>query len=272
MTLIRKLTPEMLDGLNENDPLAIKSRHDLRRIHRFMGTQNIIFKALHQLDLNLPSSKSPSINSPLSKSPLKVLEIGAGDGSLLLGLACQLSLSKKLAPYWSHVDLTLIDQQDLVSYQTISDYAQFGWNVCVQKTDVMHWALNTIKNTDNYDLIIANLFLHHFSNDQLITIFERIKQQTDCFFACEPRRHWFALAASHLVGLIGANRVTRMDAFISVHAGFRDSELSNLWSAEKYSNRQSIDDLWRINEYSAGLFSHCFLVNKLAVSGAPLNI
>ena len=241
MTMPRKLTPEMLDGLSENDSLAIHSRGDLRRIHRLMGTLTIIVKVLRKLPI---------------KKPLKVLELGAGDGVLLLRIAC------KLEPYWSHVELTLLDQQDLVSSQTIKAYSQFGWIVAVQKTDVLEWANNA---TEQYDLIIANLFLHHFSSDQLLILFQRIKLQTNCFFACEPRRHWLALAGSHLVGLIGANQVTKMDAVISVHAGFRDQELSTLWSTEKHSISQRFGESWNINEYAAGLFSHCFFSAKKIV-------
>lgn len=61
---MRKLTPELLDHLPHDDPGAIRSRHDLRRINRFMGNESWILK-------NIP----PSITT--------ITEIGAGDGSLL---------------------------------------------------------------------------------------------------------------------------------------------------------------------------------------------
>ncbi len=49
------------------------------------------------------------------------------------------------------------------------------------------------------------------------------------FLCCEPRRAALPLAASHLIGLLGAGPVTRQDAVASVHAGFRAHELSDLW-------------------------------------------
>ena len=58
------------------------------------------------------------------------------------------------------------------------------------------------------------------------------------------------LAGSHLIGLLGAGPVTREDAVLSVRAGFRARELSDLWP-----NREN----WILHEYPAGLFSHCFL-------------
>jgi len=82
-----------------------------------------------------------------------------------------------------------------------------------------------------------------------------VATRTDRFFACEPRRDWLALAASHLVGAIGANAVTREDAVLSVHAGFRGDELSKSWPVHGAE--------WQLQEYSAGLFSHCFRAERL---------
>jgi hypothetical protein len=57
-----------------------------------------------------------------------------------------------------------------------------------------------------------------------------------------------------MLGLIGANAVTRHDAAVSVRAGFQGGELSALWPA---------DPRWRLRECRAGLFSHLFLAQRL---------
>ena len=248
MTITREVVAETLDHLAENDPAAIRSRQDLRRVHRVMGTQRIILNALRNL---------------LPKTPLRILELGAGDGSLLLGVA------RKLAPLVSNVELTLLDKQKLVDSKTIESYAKVGWVVKVQTTDVLNWVENSSyplsagQETMHYDLIIANLFLHHFENVQLVKLINAIEARTNLFFACEPRRSWFTLAGSHLIGLIGANKVTRVDAVLSVHAGFRGHELSMLWSEAEHAILKSSIGKWGVLEYSAGLFSHCFSANKL---------
>jgi hypothetical protein len=61
---MRKLTPELLDHLPHNDPGAIRSRDDLRRINRFMGNEAWILRNLN-----------PNFTH--------ITEIGAGDGKLL---------------------------------------------------------------------------------------------------------------------------------------------------------------------------------------------
>lgn len=254
MTLARIVTAETLDNLAENDPDAIRSRRDLRHVNLIMGTQSIILRALHHL-----------MAARTKKVPLRILELGAGDGSLMLGVA------KKLGATWPKVELTLLDRQTVVNSDTIASYAKLGWTAKIETIEVLDWASSAIEPlytnqvSKYYDVIVANLFLHHFEGVQLAAILNAIAAQTDQFFACEPRRSWFALAGSHLVGLLGANKVTREDAVLSVHAGFRAKELSLLWPRSKSGANLSSASKWKVIEYSAGLFSHCFYVDKLEV-------
>jgi hypothetical protein len=101
------------------------------------------------------------------------------------------------------------------------------------------------------------LFLHHFEGSQLDHLLAGVAARTDRFFACEPKRAWLPLAGSHLVGAIGANAVTREDAVLSVHAGFRDQEISALWPLA--------GGAWRTREFDAGMFSHCFSAQRARI-------
>ena len=70
--LTRRVEEETLDHLREDDPRAIRSRRDLRRINRIMGNVSIVDSLL---------------NGSLARPPSQIAELGAGDGSLLLRLA-----------------------------------------------------------------------------------------------------------------------------------------------------------------------------------------
>lgn len=231
MSLARNVQPETLDHLAENDPRAIRSRADLRRINRVMGTRGIVLRALRRA---IPT-------------PHRIIELGAGDGTLMLGLATQ------LAAQWPAVQLTLLDRQNLVATQTIDALRGLGWQVEILTVDVLAW-LAQPATRQCYDLAMANLFVHHFDHLQLTPLLAAIAARADALFVCEPRRAWLPLLGSHLVGLIGANAVTREDAVLSVRAGFAGNELSTLWPSEHRS--------WRLKEYAAGLFSHCFLATR----------
>ena len=212
MTMPRRVTAERLDHLAADDPLARRSRRDLVRVHRAMGTRSIVIRGWQAL-----------VSPERANAPLKILEIGAGDGTLLLGVA------RSLVPAWPHVELTLLDRQDIVTPATLACYSDLGWSARVEVADVLEWAAGTAGVAPRWDLITTTLFLHHFEGGQLDAILARVASSANRFFACEPRRGWLALAGSHLVGAIGANAVTREDAVSSVHAGFRAGEITALW-------------------------------------------
>ncbi len=239
----RSVGAEALDHLAATDPAAVQSRRDLVRVHRAMQTRAIVARGWQAL-----------VAARRARGPLRILEIGAGDGTLLLAVA------RSLAPAWPQVQLTLLDRQPVVSAATLAAYAELGWVAQVQVADVLDWATLPpahalpVPRHPLWDLITTTLFLHHFEGDALAAVLGAVALRADRFFACEPHRAWPALAGSHLVGALGANAVTRQDAVLSVKAGFRGRELSALWPAPAAA--------WRSDEYSAGLFSHCFSARR----------
>jgi len=228
MSLQRIVQNETLDHLPEGDPRAMRSRQDLQRINRVMGTKLIMLHALRQADI---------------PPPRRILELGAGDGTLMLALA------QSLAPKWPKVQLGLLDRQHLVSPQTLHAFQRLGWQAQVIQQDVLDWSVQPYD--EGWDLVLANLFIHHFEGDALSQILGAISSRSRAFVACEPRRSKFALSGSRMVGLLGANDVTREDAVLSVQAGFCKRELSSLWP-HRYRS-------WNLRECEAGLFSHCFI-------------
>lgn len=243
MTMPRVVTAEMLDHLAPNDPAARRSRRDLVRVHRAMGTRAVVSRGLQAL-----------VSTQRAGAPLRILELGAGDGSLLLGVA------RSLAPRWPAVQLSLLDRQNIVTPATLAGFAELGWSARVRVADVLAWAARPSDAapgtpTPHWDLITTTLFLHHFDGDELDLLLAAVAACSDRFFACEPSRSWLALAGSHLVCAIGANAVTREDAVSSVHAGFLVGEISARWP--------QADGPWQLRECAAGLFSHCFSAQRI---------
>lgn len=240
MTMPRRVSDETLDHLPAADPAAMRSRRDLVRVHRAMGTRAIVARGWQDLLAGAAPAR-----------PLRILELGAGDGSLLLGVARV--LAGALTPQLPPVHLTLLDRQDIVSSPTLAAYAELGWTVRVQQADVLDWAERS-EDATSWDLITTALFLHHFEREQLEQLLAAVAARGDRFFAYEPRRSRLPWAASHLVGALGANAVTREDAVLSVHAGFRGEEISALWPGAGAH--------WQTREFAAGLFSHCFSARR----------
>ena len=233
LSLPRRVESEMLDNLAAEDPRARRSRDDLRRIQRAMATLPIM---QHALDRGTSGFV-----------PRTLLELGAGDGSLMLRLA------RRRASHWPDLRVTLLDRLNLVAPQTLDGMRKVGWTPRVETTDVFEWLAK--RDETRWDVVVANLFVHHFSFDQLERLLVGIAARTRVFLCCEPRRSALALAGGHMIGLLGAGPVTRHDAVSSVHAGFRAQELSSIWPDQED---------WVVKEYPAGLFSHCFLAVRKA--------
>jgi predicted nicotinamide N-methyase len=214
MMRARRVLPEVLDALHCDDPGAQRARRDLCTVHRAMGTQRSLLRAFANLRNTWPTNR-----------PLRVLELGAGDGTQLLEVA------RNLRPAWPSVELTLLDRQPLLSLATKQAYRALGWKARACVGDVLDTALwrsdPAHAAVRRWDLVLANLFLHHFEDAPLLGLLTAVAASADRVLACEPRRARLALAGSRLVGLLGVNAVARTDAVLSVQAGFCAQELSD---------------------------------------------
>jgi len=276
--MIRTLHPELLDTLPAHDASAIGSRRDLRRLNTLMGHARIIANSLKQI---FPES-----------TPARVLEIGAGDGQLLLRVAKRLHSSLRIEsrnhsqpgseakfpplqkgegrgeaqglPVRSAVANPLPRPAasapptdvlfiDLQNLLTDETKAKFA---------ARNWLVRAVKAdifewfsgaSGKTDVVLANLVLHHFTDAQLTLLFSEMADKTDAFIAVEPRRGSWPLFCASAVGLLGCNAVTRHDAPISVRAGFTGRELSALWPP---------GNEWETTERRVGLFSHLFVARR----------
>jgi hypothetical protein len=227
MAFPRRLEPELLDVLPADDPDAVHSRRDLKLLNAVM---------LH------PAIMARRMRRHAVVAPKRIVELGAGDGSLMLRLA------RRLARHWPGVATVLVDQQGIVPVATHEAVAKLGWRQQQITQDVFDY----LATAAPADIIIANLFLHHFKPPQLAEIFARSASLAPLFIALEPRRSMLPLMGSRLIFLLGCNHVSRHDAAASVRAGFRDHELSALWP-----DRSG----WSLHEGPAAL-SHGFTAQK----------
>lgn len=222
----RVLIPEILDFLSPDDPRAIHSRRDLRCINAVMRQGAIMARLLGDFP-----------------PPKLLADLGGGDGRFMLGVAM------RLARRWQGVTVMIADRHPVVSVETRAGFARLGWR-CENLTGDIFATLPLIKP----DIVSANLFLHHLEDSALAQLLALVAGRAKGFAACEPRRSAFALLGARLVGVLGANDVTRHDAVASVRAGFRGLELSALWPK---------DSAWTLRERSIFPFTHEFAAHAV---------
>jgi hypothetical protein len=184
----RRVLPEILDELPAHHPDAILSRRDLRWINLFMGNHRWLCR---QISTQVPVGAS-------------VLELGAGDGSLL-----RQALRRGIVQprQWHALDLVPAPPEWP---------AEAHW----WQQDVLAAPLPEVQ------VVIANLFLHHFEAPALAQLAAALPETVRWVFFSEPERRRLHLWQGWLLhGLIRLNRVTRHDLRVSIEAGFRGSEL-----------------------------------------------
>jgi hypothetical protein len=230
MSLPRRVEPEWLDDLPAHDPRAMRSRRDLQRVNAVMAQTGLMARAL-------------TAYGRRRQPPRTILDLGAGDGTFMLGVA------RRLARRWQDVTVTLLDQQNLVSAKTRHAFGAVRWTAKPVAADMFGF----LAHAAPVDIITANLVLHHFDTPRLGALLAQAAQRSNLFVTCEPRRGRFGLLCSRLLWAIGCNDVTRHDATASVHAGFAGSDLSDLWPGH---------EPWALQEASAGLFTHRFVAER----------
>jgi hypothetical protein len=258
----RIVEPEWLDELPPDDPQAVRSRRDLRRLNTWMCNHAIMVRAL-QTTVN-------------GQTPKQITELGAGDGDFLLRVARRLSsfgVPSRTSPdgpnrpavggtglratgAWNEVNVTLLDRQKIVTPQTLAAFASLGWRAEAVVADVFDWP----QTPAPAEIVVANEILHHFDDARLAGLFRVIASHARLFIAIEPRRAPWPLFCSRLLWAIGCNSVTRHDATVSVRAGFVREELSALWPDKRN---------WQLTEQRASLFSHLFIARKRAAGILP---
>ena len=127
--------------------------------------------------------------APTRAAPLRIIELGCGDGLLMLDVArarrCR-SAGRRADAARPAADRRVGD---------LAAYAGAGWRVESLTADVLAWATAT-RRRERWDVVVANLFVHHFEGAALRTLLAGCARRADALAVCEPRRSRFALVAA----------------------------------------------------------------------------
>lgn len=187
----RTVQPELLDSLPHHHPHARASRRDLRLIHAFMGTQGWFARELR-------TRLRPGD---------RLLEIGAGEGDLLLSLRHRGLLPPNLA-------VTALD----LAPRPPSWPSAWAW----RQDD-----LAAFSAWHAVDVVLVSFLLHHFEDAFLAALGAawQAAPRPRLLVVQEPARSRLHQVQLRLLYPFGLHAVTRHDARVSISAGFRPPEL-----------------------------------------------
>lgn len=190
MPMKRTVEPEWIDQLDPDSPEARRSRRELRRMNALMRNFAWFRRQL------------------VSKSSLsgRGLELGAGDGALGAFLFTDQEIRRRL---------------DLVGIDRIGRPAAWPQDWQWEQEDILRFP-----RWKEFPILIANMVLHHFSEEELALLGSRIRESCRWLFALETSRKPIHAAQVRVLRALGAlGPVGYHDASTSIRAGFVGEEL-----------------------------------------------
>ena len=201
----RVILPELLDLLPPDDPDAMRAREEMDMVNGIMGNHRWIER----------------MNRRHREDGWRITELGAGDGTL----------SRRLL------------KSDCCTEETLHAFDLAPRPV--QWPAAAHWTCGDVlaQALPETEIVVANLFLHHFTQEQLRLLGSRLSPVTRLIVAAEPARRWiYCLLGRLFCELAELNHVQRHDMQASICAGFHGQELQlalglgNEWQVDAYEH------------------------------------
>ncbi len=201
----RSTAPEIMDDLNYHDKVIFQTLRELDFINQWLGGNSVTLNALEKIWKEIPENKEVTI-----------VDLGCGSGAMLRLIAEKASQQKR------KIQLTGIDANlHIVGYaKRQSTYFE----------NLHFEAINVFSNEFNhqsFDIIIATLFLHHFSDGELVNLFTSMKKQAKIgIIVNDIHRHPLAyFSIKWLTSLFSKSSIVKFDAPLSVLRAFTRKEL-----------------------------------------------
>lgn len=199
---------EIMDDLECSGEVVYQTLRELEFINKWLGGNRVTLGGLDHL-----------ISKKEFAHKLTIADFGCGSGEMLK------LVYKKLKGYPADLKLHGIDANPhIISYaekncETINAISFKTANI-----------FDASFKQEKYDIIIATLFLHHFTNNQLIEIFRALKKQARIGIVINDlHRHDLAYySIKFLTGLFSKSAMVKYDAPLSVLRGFTRNELTDI--------------------------------------------
>lgn len=199
----RSTEQEIMDDLNCHGPVVDQTLRELEFINRWLGGNEITINGLQQI------IKAPD-------RTYRIADMGCGGGDML-----------KLIARWGagrkfNLQLTGIDANPNIVQFAKENCQQFRFISC-ETGNVFSPELQN----RSFDVIVATLFTHHFSEGELVDLFLAWRKQvTTGIVINDLHRHPLAFYSIKLLTrLFSKSAMVKFDAPLSVKRGFRKKDL-----------------------------------------------
>lgn len=209
----RSVEIEIMDDLNIQGAVIDQTLKELDTINRRLGGNAISLSSFKRI---------------LKNHEIKTLaDLGCGGGDIMMGMAKIAQRSKR------EVSFTGIDANP-----HIVDYAKRN---CAAWQNVGFQSINIFEEqfqNQKYDVIHCCLFLHHFTEAQLVALFRSFKNQARvAIIVNDLHRHPLAFfSIKWITRFFSKSYMVQNDAAVSVARGFKRSELEAILAQAEMDN------------------------------------
>jgi ubiquinone/menaquinone biosynthesis C-methylase UbiE len=215
---------EILDE-ERHDPRELAANfRDIRRVNAFLGGQSVILGLLPRLVRDIPTGR-----------PVTILDLATGCADI--PLAVSRWAERRAIP----VQITASDYlEDVLALarEAVQDHP----SISIARHDARSVALPD----DSFDIVLCSLSLHHFPDDEAISILKEMNRLArHGFILNDLRRSRLGFVAAWIASrLTTRNRLTRNDAPLSVKRAFTPDELRHLLHQAGVDRAEVYRHLW----------------------------
>lgn len=206
---------EILDDLDVQGEAVSQNLKELDLINTLLGGNAISIAALKTVLSSNPDKKN-----------WKVADLGCGSGHLML------ELNKVLKQHQSKGSFTGFDANPFI--------VQYAQHHCAADPDIRVICSNVLIGTfpEVYDVVHASLFLHHFNEEELVSLLKKLKTHTSTAIVINDlHRHPLAYySIKFLTGLFSKSYLVQHDAALSVAKGFKKTEWKTILQRAGYEH------------------------------------
>lgn len=214
---------EIMDDLKMEGEILRDALDKIATINQVLGGNRLTLKGVQQLIRNIPQSQE-----------IVILDVGCGNGDMLRRLA-DFGLKNNLK-----FKLIGVDANNFTINHAIKISENYP-NISFQCVDVFNTTFKDLK----YDIVLCTLTLHHFKNDQIISLLKIFYQNSSIGIVINDL-HRNAIAYrlfQALCFVFQLNKMSKEDGLISILRGFKKEELV-VFSKELNFKNYSINWKW----------------------------
>jgi 2-polyprenyl-3-methyl-5-hydroxy-6-metoxy-1,4-benzoquinol methylase len=200
----RSFDPAVLEMMDRPQPVSAELERDLQRLrqlNRWFGSYRLVLSFMRRWIK--PGARA------------RVLDLATGSGDIPRLIA---DCARQIG---AQVEIHALDQQSAtleIARKLSIRYPE----ICYREANILEW-----HSVETYDVVLCTLALHHFSDEDAVSVLRRCRELSRKFVLVSDLRRGFLLQAGVylLTALVFREPMTRYDARLSAARAFSFSEM-----------------------------------------------